>query len=72
MPRTPPALASRASPLHPQMLMQMSERQPDRLARMEGLLCDLQQQLVVQFQRIADLQVQLDRSIADRPILPPR
>jgi hypothetical protein len=54
------------------MLMQMSERQPDRLARMEGLLCDLQQQLVVQFQRIADLQVQLDRSIADRPILPPR
>jgi hypothetical protein len=39
----------------------MSERQTDKLARMEVLLCDLQQQSAVQFQRIADLQVQLDR-----------
>jgi hypothetical protein len=50
------------------MLMQMTERRPERLARLEVLLCDLQQQLTVQIQHIADLQVQLDRSIADRPI----
>jgi hypothetical protein len=65
--RTALALPSRASRLHPQMLMQMTERRPDRLARLE-VLCDLQQQLTVQIQHIADLQVQLDRSIADRPI----
>ena len=66
--RTALARPSRASRLHPQMLMQMTERRPDRLARLEVLLCDLQQQLTVQIQHIADLQVQLDRSIADRPI----
>jgi len=40
--------------------------QSDRLARIEGLLTHIEQQLQVQFQRIADLQVQFDRSIGDR------
>jgi len=41
---------------------------PDRLARIELLLESIEKTLAVQFQRIADLQAQLDRAIADRPI----
>jgi hypothetical protein len=41
-----------------------TDTQSDRLDRIEVLLRGIQQQLDVQFQRIADLQVQLDRSIA--------
>ena len=44
----------------------MPERRSDKMARIEVLVYDLQQQLAVQFQRIADLQAQLDRSIAER------
>ena len=40
----------------------------DRLARIENLLEQLQQSLDVQFERIAQLQAQLDRAISDRPI----
>jgi hypothetical protein len=43
---------------------------PDRLERIESLLEDIQQSLAVQFQRIATLQAQLDRAIADRPLPP--
>ena len=39
---------------------------PDRLAHIEALLTSIEQQLQVQFQRIADLQVQFDRSKGDR------
>jgi hypothetical protein len=42
--------------------------EPDRLVRIEALLERMQQKLDVQFQRIAAIQVQLDRAIADRPI----
>jgi hypothetical protein len=35
----------------------------DRLTRVEALLSDIQRQLDVQFQRTAELQVQLDRAI---------
>lgn len=41
---------------------------PDRLARIEVLLESIEHRLDVQFQRIADIQAQLDRAIADRPI----
>lgn len=40
----------------------------DRLGHIEELLQSIEQRLNVQFRRIADLQVQLDRAIADRPI----
>ena len=39
---------------------------PDRLQRMETLLESVQHQLAVQFQRTAELQVQLDRFIASQ------
>ena len=46
--------------------------EPDRLTRIEALLERMQHTMDVQLQRIADLQVQLDRAIADRPITPQR
>ena len=45
---------------------------PGSLARIESLLEGIQHSLAVQFQRIADLQAQLDRAIADRPLPPAR
>ena len=47
-----------------------SAHELDRLARIEHLLEQLQQSLDVQFERIAQLQAQLDRAISDRPIQP--
>jgi hypothetical protein len=44
----------------------------DRLDRIELLLESLQREVRTQFHRIADLQVQLDRSIAKRQIPPKR
>lgn len=42
------------------------------LVRLEERIRSLEHHLAVQLQRIADLQVQLDRAIADRPIVPTR
>jgi hypothetical protein len=78
MPRTNHVLPSRASrPVHAQMLSGDNGNgppaaEPDRLAKIETLLDRMQHMLDVQFQRIADLQVQLDRAIAARPITPQR
>jgi multidrug efflux pump subunit AcrA (membrane-fusion protein) len=47
-----------------------SAQELDRLARIEHLLEQLHQSLDVQFERIAQLQAQLDRAISDRPIQP--
>ena len=43
-----------------------AEPLPDRLLRIENLLERIEQRLEVQFQRIADLQVELDRAIANQ------
>ena len=40
----------------------------DRFAKIESLLESIQHELEVQFRRIAALQAQLDRSIAERQI----
>jgi hypothetical protein len=44
-----------------------TETQGGRLNRIEVVLRGIQQQLDVQFRRIGDLQVQLDRSTASEP-----
>lgn len=44
----------------------------DRLVRIEALIDRLQEALDIQFQRTAEMQAQLDRAIADRPIKPVR
>ena len=44
----------------------------DRLTRIESLLESIEDSLAVQFQRISELQAQLDRAIADRPLPPKR
>ena len=74
MPRNTSALPSRATILRAQLPSVGNGHPPDldsdsdRLARIETLLADIQRRLDVQFQRTADLQVQLDRAIAsDRP-----
>ena len=43
-----------------------------RLTRIELLLEAIEDSLAVQFQRISELQAQLDRAIADRPLPPKR
>jgi hypothetical protein len=42
----------------------------DCLARIEALLESIEQGLAVQFQRIADIQAQLDRAVADVRLRP--
>jgi len=42
--------------------------EPDRLARIETMLERLQQTLDTQFERIAQIQAQLDRAITDGPL----
>ena len=44
----------------------------DRMDRIEALLSGIQQQLNVQFQRIADLQIQIDRAISSDRLKPNR
>ena len=74
MPRTSRALPDSARPLRAGSILSggngVAVESPDRLARIESLLEDIQQSLAVQFQRIAALQAQLDRAIADRPLPP--
>ena len=45
---------------------------PDRMSRVEAALERIQQTLDTQFERIAQIQNQLDRAIADRPLPPKR
>jgi hypothetical protein len=73
MPRTTSALLPHARPARAHYLSGGNGTPPDasssdRLARIELLLESIENSLAVQFQRIADLQAQLDRAIADRPI----
>ena len=72
MPRAPSALLSRTSPLraekpHGGNGTPLPNVQPDRLARIESLLESIEKRLDTQFQRIADIQVQLDRVAASQP-----
>ena len=73
MPRTTGALPPRARSASAHFLTGGNGTPPDttpsdRLARIEALLESVEQRLAVQFQRIAEIQAQLDRTIADRPI----
>jgi len=43
-----------------------------RVARLESLIETMRHELDVQLKRIAELQAQLDRAIADRPLPPTR
>ena len=72
---TPPAApASRRRPIRAHLTDGNVSPYPDadRLARVEAMLEQLQQTLETQFERIAQLQAQLDRAIADRPLSPRR
>jgi hypothetical protein len=70
MPRIARRLPASTAPLRAHLSLTGGNGTPvadspaDRLARVESLLEDIQQRLDTQFQRIADLQVQLDRSMA--------
>ena len=48
------------------------ESDAQRFARLDSLVETMRHELEVQLKRIADLQVQLDRAIADRPLPPKR
>ena len=48
------------------------ESDTQRYARLESLIETMRHELNVQLKRIAELQAQLDRAIADRPLLPKR
>jgi len=75
VPRTTRAVPPRPAPLRARLTGGNGDSPPEpetnRLARMERLVEALEKQLHVQFTRITELQAQLDRAIADRP-LPPR
>ena len=45
---------------------------PDRLGRIEAILAEVQRQLDAQFKRMADLQVQMDRTITGDRLKPTR
>lgn len=49
-----------------------TESDTQRYVRLESLIETLQRELDVQLKRIAELQAQLDRVIADRPLPPKR
>ena len=77
MPRTTGALPPRARSVRAQFLSGGNGTPPDaapldRLARIEAVLESVEKRLTVQFERIAEIQVQLDRAIAERPITPQR
>jgi hypothetical protein len=77
MPRITGALPPRARTVRAQFLTGGNGTLPaaapsGRLARVEALLESVERRLAVQFQRIAEIQAQLDRTIADRPITPQR
>ena len=77
MPRTTGALLPRAKAVRAQFLTGGNGTPPDavpsdRLARIEAVLESVEKRLAVQFERIAEIQVQLDRAIADRPNTPQR
>jgi hypothetical protein len=46
------------------------ESDAERFARLDSVIGKMQHELDVQLKRIADLQVQLDRAIADRQLPP--
>ena len=71
MPKTIREIPNRASPSHPYRLTggngtPVPDSLPDRMQRLETLLESVQHQLAVQFQRTAELQVQLDRLSASQ------
>jgi hypothetical protein len=75
MPRTSRALALSARPVR--VSLSGGNGTPvnpsdARLARIESVLESIENSLAVQFQRISELQAQLDRAIADRPVPPKR
>lgn len=77
MARTTGAFPLRAKAVRAQFLTGGNGTPPeatpsDRLARIEAVLESVEKRLTVQFERIADIQVQLDRTIAGRPTTPQR
>jgi hypothetical protein len=74
VPRISRALPTPATQAHARLAggngSPQSESQADVLERIQKRLESIEQQLAVQLKRTGDLQVQLDRAIAERPIPP--